>query len=85
MTTTKIEIPYDIGKSFTISIDDALLEIQPHHHDSIHATAYLIATHVAKIGNEYLLLHVNEKPRLLPKFLYDWLLGKLLVINRFKK
>lgn len=49
--------------------------------DQIHMSA----THEAKMTNGYILLHVKARPWWIPNVVYEWVLGKILVINRFTK
>lgn len=64
---------------------DYLEETDPKHSDAVDVLAYLIASHEAKMRDEYVLLHIKAKPRFLPEFVYKWLLKKLVVLSMFKR
>lgn len=56
----------------------------PHDHYADALRYSLIATHEAKVYDGYILLHIRQKPRLIPSFIWNFILKQLLVINRFK-
>jgi hypothetical protein len=67
--------------NFTLS--DRLMETNPQHSDFVDAYAYMVASQEAKLLDDYVLLHL-AKPRWMPEFLFKWLVGKFVVLNRFK-
>lgn len=55
------------------------------HSHMVDAMCYsLIAEREARLMNEYVLLHIRQKPWWIPNVFYRWILSKLLVLNRFK-
>lgn len=65
-------------------IKDFLKETEQKHSDMLDAYAYMIASHYAKLADDYILLHVKNCPKWFPKKLYKLFLSKILVLNRFK-
>jgi len=62
------------------------IDIKPnkYHSDFVDAFAYMISAEMAKQLDGWITLHIAPKPKWIPKFIYDWLIGKLFVINKFR-
>lgn len=44
----------------------------------------MYSTEQMRLLNDYVLLHIKARPWYIPEPLYRWLLGKLVVLSRFK-
>lgn len=60
-----------------------LKETDSRHSDMVDAFAYRIAAEMAKIHNDYFLIHIKKCPWWLPEFVYKWILSKVLELSRF--
>lgn len=54
------------------------------HSDFVDSFAYGIAVQEMKVREGYILLHIKQKPRWLPKFVWHWLLKKILHLSEFR-
>jgi hypothetical protein len=53
--------------------------------ESINKYSYMVAKKEVEAIDEYFILHVKERPWWMPNKVYEWILGRLLVLNRFQK
>ena len=67
-----------------MKIKDFLEKTDSRHSDVIDSYAYLIASQMAKLRDEYVLIYIKKKPKYLPDFLYKWIVKKIVVIAEFR-
>lgn len=68
-----------------MKIEKYIMTTDSRHADFVDSFAYMIAAQEANLKNEYFLLYIRNKPKWLPKFIYEWIISKLLVTASFKK
>lgn len=66
-----------------ISLEKRLGATKYSHKHLIGSMAYMFATEEARLLDAYVLLHIRDCPRFLPKFIYHWILKHVLVLDRF--
>jgi len=67
-----------------MAVESYLQPADDKHSDMVDSFAFMVATQMAKIQNDYFLLHIKQKPKWLPNFIYRWIIGKVIVLNNFK-
>lgn len=68
-----------------LKLDDRLFETNPEHSDIVDAFAYMIASQEAQLLNSYYLIYIKNKPKYMPRFVYNWFIKKLVNVTQFKK
>ena len=68
-------------------LEDILFSLEPMDIESaIYDSAHMVADHYMyyKLIDEYCFMHIKKKPKYIPTFLYNWMLKKVVILNRFK-
>ena len=66
------------------TLKENLLKTDEKHSDLVDSFAYMIAGHMAKIREDYVLLYIKKRPVWCPAFLYHWFIKRFVVIAEFK-
>ena len=66
------------------TIQDNIFETNQKHSDMVDSFAYMIASHYAKLKDDYFFLYVKKKSKYMPVWLYKWFISKFIVIANFK-
>jgi hypothetical protein len=68
-----------------MELEAYLEDTTPRHDHLVDAFAYAFAAQIAKLHNDYLLLHIKPRPWWVPKFIFNWFIGKIVRLDIFKR